>query len=213
MRNATISFLAVAMFGLAVVSTLSKAEVKEGLTRYNVTIHTADSKGAGTNSAISIRFHNDEAYYSKIYRIDTPGDSFERNRWDIMLVNSPKDYGKITHVTLFSSNSGKAPGWLPEWVFVTNMDTGDRYVFKNFDEKFIGDVAPPEIKLKVAKTMKLSKKELKKFEENTTKALKRQRERAKGKSGYEQFREGLDEAVEISEDLGKIGKNLGSASQ
>lgn len=190
---------------LAILPTATLSKPVERYTRYNVTIHTSHKGDAGTDSNIMIQFHTADGYYSKTYTLATPGDSFERNRWDIVIVDSPKDYGKLEAITLDCDGTGKAAGWLPDKVFVTNLRSGARYDFVNFDDKWIGCKGYPKtLKLLVADDYQYSKKGLERFIAATNRAITAQRERAKGKSTSDYYQDVKQEAKDWSEIIGNV---------
>ena len=152
--------------------------------QYRVTIYTSDAGNAGTDSNIRIKFYGKlgDVYKSTPEKVlDPRGNSFERAHWDTVVLNI-NNLGRLYAIKLFTDSSGKNPGWLPNTVYITNLNTGLRTDF-GVDQWLGGKGNPSVLTLRPSNHSTYSKSQLEKEVIATGKAITRQTHRKK-KSSY-----------------------------
>ncbi|MBN2739222.1 MAG: hypothetical protein JXR70_19745 [Spirochaetales bacterium] len=96
---------------------------------YEVTIHTADVFGAGTNADVFVTLYG-ECGNSSETELDKPGyNDFERNDTDSYNVVASMDLGTIRSVKIRHDNSGSGSGWKLDYLRVRNTRTGQSWNF------------------------------------------------------------------------------------
>lgn len=92
--------------------------------RYTWEIKTADTLNAGTDADVYLSLAGLDGSMKKV-QITDPDETndFERNDINHGSLET-EDLGELQTGTLSHDNSGSAPGWLPEWVKITNEEDG-----------------------------------------------------------------------------------------
>jgi hypothetical protein len=115
---------------------------------YQVTVHTGDLSGAGTDGDVYINLFGVNGISSSSLQLDDPSaDDFERNTLATYTVAS-KDVGVLDRIKLRLAPDGDSPDWFCEEVTVRNMLTGQVWTFPV--EKWLGKGDGPlsvEVKL------------------------------------------------------------------
>ena len=97
---------------------------------YQVTVHTGDFSGAGTDGDVYINLFGVNGISSSSLQLDDPGaDDFERDTLATYTVAS-KDVGVLDRIKLRLAPDGDSPDWFCEEVVVRNMLTGQVWTFQ-----------------------------------------------------------------------------------
>lgn len=102
----------------------------EQMTKYRVVVHTANSRGAGTDANVYINLMG-ESGESSDKVLESGQDDFERGQADEFVLEVP-DIGMLKSIKIGHDNSGPGAGWKLDNVLVQNMLTKEQIDFKAF---------------------------------------------------------------------------------
>jgi hypothetical protein len=99
------------------------------MTKYQITVHTADRDGAGTDANVYIRLFGTTGHTPE-YRLDDPDrNDFEQGATDGFTLPSVADIGVLTAISLRHDNTGLYASWQLAWVRVHALDHGVGHTF------------------------------------------------------------------------------------
>eukprot|EP00854_Cymbomonas_tetramitiformis_P003095 gene3095-3928_t len=102
---------------------LNAGSAEDSEHQYQVTIHTGDLRGAGTDANVSIVVYGDKGD-TGLRKLDNSANNFERAMVDHFHF-SHANLGKVERIQLGHDNSGFGPGWYCQQVEVTDQSSGD----------------------------------------------------------------------------------------
>ena len=97
------------------------------MVRHQVTVHTSDVPGGGTDAGVSVVF-NGERGRSGPHELSRGKDDFARGAVDVFTVDV-EDVGDIVSIVLERDGRGFSPSWHLDHIAVTNQNTGEEYYF------------------------------------------------------------------------------------
>jgi len=99
------------------------------MTRYQITVHTADRDGAGTDANVFIRLFGAIGHTPE-YRLDNPDrNDFEQGAIDAFTLSNATNIGALTAISLRHDNTELYASWQVAWVRVHDLGQGNDHTF------------------------------------------------------------------------------------
>lgn len=106
---------------------------KHRVISYLIDIKNANKIDANTDEIVLISLYGSEASIENL-RLDNPDlNDFEKENIDRFLIRSSKNIGDLNSIKLEikdNDGDGKIKGWLPEYIFIKNISSGQSWNFK-----------------------------------------------------------------------------------
>jgi hypothetical protein len=99
------------------------------MTNYQITVHTADHDGAGTDANVFIRLFGATGH-TREYRLDDPDrNDFEQGATNGFTLSNVADIGALTAVSVRHDNTELFASWQLAWVRVHALPNGVDHTF------------------------------------------------------------------------------------
>eukprot|EP01046_Picozoa_sp_COSAG06_P033716 COSAG06_NODE_3464_length_5301_cov_4.178201_1_plen_1602_part_01 len=102
----------------------------EQMTKYRVVVHTANTRGAGTDANVYINLIGESAESGDMI-LESGQDDFERGQADEFVLEVP-ELGQLKSIKIGHDSSGPGAGWKLDNVLVQNMLTKEQIDFQAF---------------------------------------------------------------------------------
>ena len=97
--------------------------------RYEVTVHTARGKNAGTSANVSILIAGEEGQSAAHMLKSTSRTCLQPGSVDSFLITTSDCLGSLTYIRMWHDNTGKSPSWFVSQLVIRDVETDEKFFF------------------------------------------------------------------------------------